>query len=62
MLRSLLLSLAMTGFAAPACAASPVFDEPLYDHPAVGSESWSEPREAVACDGSVSVYNTRARS
>jgi dienelactone hydrolase len=57
MLRSLLLIAAMAGYAAPACAASPVFDGPLYDHSAVGSEGWNEPREAVSCNGAVSVYN-----
>jgi hypothetical protein len=58
MLRRLLLILAMAGFATPAGAAKPVFDGPLYDHPAVSSEGWSETREAVACNGSISVYNT----
>ena len=42
-----------------ACAVTPVFKGPLYDHPALGSEAWREPRQAVACNGEISIYNTR---
>lgn len=51
--------LALLALAAPAFAATPVFSGALYDRPAVGSESWREQREVVACNGEVAVYNTR---
>jgi hypothetical protein len=43
----------------PALAATPVFTGALYDHPAEGSQAWREPRVVVACNGDVSIYNTR---
>ncbi len=44
--------------AVPVYALAPREAAPLYDGPAVGSESWSEPRLVTVCGGSVSVYNT----
>ena len=39
-------------------ASEPALRRPLYDHPAIGSEGWREPRTAVECNGDISVYNT----
>jgi dienelactone hydrolase len=50
---------AVLAWAAPARAAEPALRRPLYDHPAVGSESWREPRTVVECNGDISIYNTR---
>src|SRR5690242_9477512 len=44
---------------ASSLAAAPFFRGALYDHPAAGSETWREPRQAVACNGDISIYNTR---
>ncbi len=56
---SILLALTViAGVASPARAATPVFEGPFYADPAAGSEDWSQPREAVACNGMVSIYNT----
>jgi dienelactone hydrolase len=52
-------ALAILGAAAAASAATPAYRGPLYDHPAVGSETWREPRVAVECNGEISIYNTR---
>jgi hypothetical protein len=40
-------------------AATPTVSGTLYSGPAPGSEGWKQPREAVACNGDVSIYNTR---
>jgi len=44
---------------APVVAAKPSVSGLLYPGPASGSEGWTQPREAVSCNGDVSVYNTR---
>lgn len=49
---------AALALAVPAQAATPFEAAPLYDGPAAGSESWSEPRVVTVCGGSVSVFNT----
>jgi hypothetical protein len=40
-------------------AAAPTYRGPLFDHPAIGSRMWREPREQVQCNSDISIYNTR---
>ncbi|MBO9670745.1 MAG: hypothetical protein J7485_09530 [Sphingobium sp.] len=44
--------------AAPAAGAKPSVSGMLYPGSVPGSEEWTQPREAVACNGDVSIYNT----
>lgn len=51
-----LLPLAFVG--TPGGAAKPNVSGMLYPRHAPGSEGWTQPREAVACNGDISIYNT----
>ncbi|MBO9669508.1 MAG: alpha/beta hydrolase fold domain-containing protein [Sphingobium sp.] len=58
-MRNLFISLLPFAMAAaPGVAAKPAVSGKLYPGPAPGSEGWMQPREAVACNGEISVYNT----
>lgn len=58
-MRNLFISLLPFAMAAaPVVAAKPAVSGKLYPGPAPGSEGWTQPREAVACNGEISVYNT----
>jgi len=58
-LRASLVGLAGLLMACPAIAQPvPAETGALYDGPATGSESWTEPRVETRCHGAVSVYNT----